>query len=143
MYSFNVTINAGTLTVVSMSNISFHANCLEFCLLAKIQVLLISSRDSWLCLFIVFWMFFPPRCFVGVQTDRSQVEGRLTEPDVESSACLSFLLLQHLSSIFLHRGKKTALFFPTVNNLPIGWRHCVHNFGVKINFPTSLSPKTS
>lgn len=97
-----------------MSNISFHASCFVFCLSAKIQGLLLLSGDSWLHVSIVFLegFFFSPQCFVDVQTDRSRVEGRLTEPDVETSVCLSFLLLQHLPSIFYTTKKKIRSFLP-------------------------------
>lgn len=64
------------------------------------------------CTILFFSEGFFPQCFVGVQTDRSRVEGRLTEPDVETSACLSFLLLQHLPSIFYTTKKKKYSFLP-------------------------------
>lgn len=67
------------------------------------------------CTFLLFFLegfFFSPQCFVGVQTDRSRVEGRLTEPDVETSVCLSFLLLQHLPSIFYTTKKRICSFLP-------------------------------
>lgn len=144
LYSFNVAINAGTLTVCF--NVEHLVPCKLFCRLPFGKNTR-SASSVWRLLVARFYcfleVFFFPQCFVGVQTDRSRAEGRLSEPDVETSVCLSFLLLQHLPSIFYRTKKRSALFFPTVNNLPIGWRHCVHKFGVQINFPTSLSPKTT
>lgn len=110
-----MTINAGTLTVCF--NVAHLVPCKLFCLLPFGKNTR-SASSLWRLLvarfYCFFWrfFFFSPQCFVGVQTDRSRVEGRLTEPDVETSVCLSFLLLQHLPSIFYTTKKRIRSFLP-------------------------------
>lgn len=102
---------------VSMSNISFHASCFVFCLLAKIQGLLIFSGDSWWHVPIVFWRFF----FSCVLSTCKQTEAELKEdsrsptlkfqcvyPFYSSNICLPYFTRQKRICSFLPHSKPFA-----------------------------------